>query len=134
MSERHIKTVSEIQSFSYGDFLRIRLKALRNGGWRRLDGFEKALFNASMQLARIRGRIVNPSLVEAVKNVVLKIVQPPLVIITRLSREQAGKLLQLYKRKGVFQWAPVVKNWFKDPGYLLWLGVKHLTLRSIGYL
>lgn len=134
MSERHIKTISETQSFSYGDFLRIRLKALRNGGWRRLDGFEKALFNASMQLARIRGRIVNPSLVKAVKNVILKIIQTTFVTITRLGREYAGKILQLYSRKGVFQWAPEVKNWFKDPGYLLWLGVKQLTLRSTGYL
>jgi hypothetical protein len=29
-------------TFSYRDLLHVRLKAYRNGGWRRLGGFEKA--------------------------------------------------------------------------------------------
>lgn len=126
--------VSERRSFSYTSFLRIRLKALRNGSWRRLNEFEKALFNASMQLARLRGKIVNQFLVRIVENIFSKLVQTPLAMVIRLGREQSGRLLQLYERNGVLKLAPEIRSWLRDPEYVLWLGVKQLTLKSLGYL
>lgn len=128
------KAVSERGSYSYASFLRIRFKALRNGNWRRLNEFEKALFKASMQLARIRGKIVNPSLVRIVETIVSKLVQNPLAMITRLGGKQASRLLQMYKKNGFLKRAPEIGSWLKDPEYVLWLGVKQLTLKSIGYL
>jgi hypothetical protein len=44
------------QPVSYQDLLQIRLKAYRNGNWRILKGFEKALFKASLELARLSAR------------------------------------------------------------------------------
>lgn len=119
---------------SYGDLLNILRKACRNGNWRRLKGVEKALFKATLQLARLRGRIVNPTLLESVKNIVEKLLQTPATRILQLGRERASRLLQHYRVNGVFKWAPSVKSWLKDPDYLLWLGVSQLTLRSLGYL
>lgn len=123
----------KLSSLSHGDLLNIMRKAYRNGNWRRLKGVEKALFKASLQLARLRGRIVNPRLLESVKNIVEKLLQTPLTIILQLGREQASSLLRLYGENGVFKWAPDVKKWLKDPGYVLWLGVSQLALRSLGY-
>ncbi len=121
------------EPLSYKNLLHARLKAYRNGSWRKLKGVEKAFFNASMQLARLRGRIVNPSLLKAIKNIVQKLLQTPAARIPQTGRQHASHLLELYSRNGVFKWAPSVKNWLKDPTYLLWLGVSQLTLRSLGY-
>jgi len=87
-----------------------------------------------MQLSRLRGKIVNPSLVERVKSIILKLVQTPVARILQLGREQASRLMELYSRNGVFEWAPSVKQWLKDSKYLLWLGVRQLFLRNLGYL
>jgi len=108
-------------------------KAYRNGNWRRLSFFEKALYRGVMGLARLRGRIINPSLVEKVRTIISKLVQTPVARILHLAGEQASCLLELYGRNGVLQWAPSFKQWLKNPEYLLWLGAKQLTLRSLGY-
>jgi len=121
------------ESFSYSDLISIKLKAHRNGGWRKLGGFEKALFKASLELARLRGRIVNPSLIEAVKNIISKLLQTTVAKILQLGRKRASRLLELYKRNGVFKWAPSLRNWLKEPEYLFWLGASQHALRSLGY-
>ncbi len=122
------------ETLSYGDLLNVMKKAYRNGNWSRLQGVEKAFFKASLQLARLRGRIVNPMLLKSVKNIVEKLLQTPLVKVLQLGRERASSLLKLYGGNGVFEWAPDVKKWLKDPDYLVWLGVSQLALRSLGYV
>jgi len=130
-----VSTVPEPSAvFSYRDLLAIRLKAYRNGGWRRLRGVEKALFKASLELARLRGRIVNPSLIKAVENIVSKLLQTPATRILQLGREYASRLLELYSRNGVFEWAPSLRKWLKDLGYVFWLGLNQYALRSLGYV
>lgn len=124
----------DLKPLSYRSLLEARLKAYRNGGWRRLKGVEKAFFKATLDLARLRGRIVNPLLIKAVKNIVSRLLQTPATRILRLGREHASSLLQLYSRKGVFKWAPSVRSWLKDPEYLFWLGVNSLALEGLGYL
>jgi hypothetical protein len=121
-------------AFSYGDLLQVRLKAYRNGGWRRLKGVEKALFKASMELARLRGRIVNPLLVKQVREIVSKLLQTPAARILQLGREHASRLLELYKRNGVLKWAPSLSKWLKDPEYVFCLGLNQLALKSLGYV
>jgi hypothetical protein len=91
------------------------------------------LFKASLELARLRGRIVNPSLIKAVENIVSKLLQTPATRILQLGREHASRLLKLYGSNGVFKWAPSLKNWLKDPEYMFWLGVSRHALRSLGY-
>lgn len=64
--------------------MRARLKAYRNGNWRTFEGVKQAFFEASLQLAKLRGRIVNPSLVKAVKTIISKLIQTSLVVILQL--------------------------------------------------
>jgi len=99
-----------------------------------LRGVEKALFNASLQLAKLRGRIVNSSLIKAVKTIVSKLLQTPAKEILQLGREHASRLLELYGRNGVFKWAPSLRSWLKDPNYVFRLGLNQLALRSLGYV
>ncbi|MBO3798446.1 MAG: hypothetical protein QW506_01095 [Thermoproteota archaeon] len=121
------------EPLQYAVLLRIKLKAYRSGNWRRLTGVEKAFFNATLLLAKLRGRLVNHSLVKAVRKIVSKLLETPLVRILQTGREKASSLLTLYRGNGVFKWAPDVKNWLKDPEYVFWLGVRQLALLNTGY-
>jgi hypothetical protein len=118
------------QPFSYEDLVKVRLKAFRNGNWRRLKVVEKAFFNASLCLAKLRGRIINPSLIKAVKTIISKLLQVPKNMIMQLAKKHASLLYRLYENNGIFKWAPQIKKWFKEPQYLFWLGVSQVNLRS----
>jgi hypothetical protein len=114
--------------------MRVRVKAYRNGKWRTLSVFEKGLFRASESLARLRGKIVSPSLMEMLRSIVSKLLQTPVTRIIQLGREHASRLLELYGENGVFKWAPSVRKWLKDPEYLFWLGLNQHALKSLGYV
>ncbi|MDF2956351.1 MAG: hypothetical protein OD815_001967, partial [Candidatus Alkanophagales archaeon MCA70_species_2] len=36
--------------------------------------------------------------------------------------ERAMEILEKYEERGVFAWAPSVREWLKDPDYIFWLG------------
>lgn len=118
------------QPFSYKDLAKVKIKAFRNGNWRRLKTVEKAFFNASLCLAKLRGRIINPSLVKAVKTIISKLLQVPADMIMQLAKKRASFLYQLYENNGVFKWAPHIRKWFNEPQYLFWLGVSQINLKS----
>jgi len=37
-------------------------------------------------------------------------------------RRRAAEMLERGEEKGVFSWAPRLKDWLKDPSYVFWLG------------
>ena len=121
-------------SLSYGELIRIRSKGYRNGNWRRLADVEKGLFKASTELARQRGKIVCPSLLSMITSIIYKLFETVATRTIQFGREKAAKLLDLYGENGVLTWLPSLRDLFEDPGYLLWLGTKYITLRSIGDL
>ncbi|MBO3799279.1 MAG: hypothetical protein QW491_10905 [Thermoproteota archaeon] len=121
------------ESFSYKDLARISRKAQRNGNWRRLTLAERALFRACMELAKLRGILVNHALVERLKHIVLKLLQTTTVRLLQLGREYGKYLLELYKKNGVVELFPKIRDLLNDPKYLLWLGVKQTVLRSTGW-
>ncbi|MEM1558549.1 MAG: hypothetical protein QXR44_03350 [Thermoproteota archaeon] len=119
--------------FSYKDLASIRLKAYRNGNWRRLTLVEKALFKASIELAKLRGVLVNPALLKKLRNIVLKLLQASTVRLLQLGMDYANYLIKIYDRNGVAGWFPKIRNLLKDPEYLLWLGVKQTFIKSTGW-
>ena len=121
------------ESFSYKDLTRIRFKACRNGAWRRLNGFERALFQASVELAKLRGVLVNPALVKRLKTIALKLLQTTSARLLQSGMEYGKHLLELYGRNGVAEWFPKIRDLLNDPEYLLWLGVKQTLMRSTGW-
>ncbi|MEM2487613.1 MAG: hypothetical protein QXR44_03370 [Thermoproteota archaeon] len=126
----HARTPGQ-EGLSYQGLIRVMLKARRNGAWRRLNGPERALFKASIELAKLRGILVNPTLVKRLKAIALKLLQTPGIKILQLGRNYAGYLLRLYSRNGVVKLIPGIKHWLRDQNYLLWLGVKQVAMRSI---
>ncbi|MGQ9691863.1 MAG: hypothetical protein ACUVQY_11545 [Thermoproteota archaeon] len=120
------------RSFYYKDLVKIKLKSYRNGNWRKLSAVERALFNASIELAKLRRAIMNPNLVERLRNMVSRLLQTAATRILQMGMDYANFLLELYSRNGALEYFPSIKNWLKDPRYLLWLGARQFAMRSLG--
>lgn len=127
------KTIGVRDVFTYTELVKIRLRAYRNGSWRRLATVEKALFKASIELAKVRGVIVNPSLISRLRSIVSKLFQTVATKILQLGKEYASYLLKLYSKNGILKYLPEVKNLLNDPRYILWLGVKQFWIKHIGW-
>lgn len=98
-------------------------KGFRNGNWRKLDRIEKALYMASLSLAKMRGRIVNLRLILELRGIIDKLRETAGDRLMRTSYQRAMELYGRFAAIGLFEWAPQVRSWFNDPSYVFWLGL-----------
>ena len=110
-------------AISYIDLNATFRKGLRNGNWRRLRFLDKALFRAAMGYARYGRSIINGKLVEKLLGVIEKLKEISKGMrIFRKGFKRAAEMLEKGEEKGIFIWAPRLKDWLKDPDYIFWLG------------
>jgi hypothetical protein len=117
---------------TYAELSAIRERSYRNGNWRRLTRTERALYKASLGLARLRGKLVNQNLLGALRGIIEKMLRSFDGFLLELGRGRARALKELYRRKGVFSWLPSLEGLLEDDGYLLWLGSRELLLKGLG--
>lgn len=108
-------------ALSYRYILSMQQKGLRNGNWRKLDLLEKALYAASLSLARMRGRLVNSRLITNLRGIIAKLRENARSRVLNGAHFKAAELYERYVAIGLFEWAPRVKLWFNDPSYISWL-------------
>jgi len=112
------------RSITYACLVGLRRRGFRNGNWGRLDSGQKALFRCAMWLARARGQICNAKLMVQVLRVALRLIENVRSNILRIGRGRSTRMLADYsKPDGVFAWAPRVKGWLREAGYVWYLGV-----------
>ena len=104
------------------------------GRWQSLSPAERGLYKASTSLARVRGDLVCPSLISVLKSIISKLLRTTATRIRQLGYSKARQLLELYERNGVFLWLPGMRGLLDDGRYVLWLGVRQMTLESLGVL
>ena len=107
---------------TYGELKAIFRKGLRNGNWRHLNPFDKALYRASLWYAKHRGGIVNASLVEKLIALAEKLKETKGMKIFKRGFGKAIEMLEKGEENGVFVWAPQLKEWLREPNYIFWLG------------
>ena len=111
-------------AISYIDLNATFRKGLRNGNWRRLRFLDKALFRAAMGYARYGRSIINGKLVEKLLGVIEKLKEISKGMrIFRKGFKRAAEMLEKGEEKGIFIWAPRLKDWLKDQDYIFWLGL-----------
>ena len=108
---------------TYADLQRHWRKGLRNGNWRKLNPMKKGLYMAAMWYARGNGKgeILSRRLVAMLEDVIEKLVETVKVRIFRVGLVKAEDMEKGYEK--VFNWAPELREWLKDPDYIFWLGV-----------
>jgi hypothetical protein len=97
-------------------------KGMRNGNWKMLRFLDKALYRAAMWYVKRGGRIVNKSLLENLSALVERLKETKGMRIFKRGFEKALEILENGEERGVFAWAPRLRDWLKDPDYIFWLG------------
>ena len=109
-------------AISHTDLYSIFRKGLRNGNWRRLTRIEKAFYRAALWYSKFHGKLVNALVVEELSLLIEKLKETPGIRIFKKGFEMAVQLLEKYEKSGVLLWAPLLREWLKDPDYITWLG------------
>ena len=104
----------------------LQRRGLRNGNWFRLSLAERALFRCAMWVAKIRGTIENFRLLVMVARIALKLLATLRSRISKAGIARAGELFRTYEENGVFEWAPEMRSWLKDPKAISYLGITEL--------
>jgi hypothetical protein len=108
---------------SYNYLSHLMRKGFRNGNWRRLDQLERALYVASLSLAKMRGRLVNSRLILELRGIIGKLRETDGARMMRTVFKRATKLYERFIAADLFDWAPQARSWFDDPSYVLWVGL-----------
>ena len=116
-------------SIGYARLLDVRRKGIRNGNWVLLELSEKALLRCALWVARARGGIRNLQLITQVMEIMSKLLQTVGRSVGRAGRVRAMKMFEKYNiPAGVFSWAPRVKEWLQDAGYVRYLGMLEVNM------
>lgn len=107
---------------SYDELFICFRKGLRNGNWKRVRFLDKALYRAAMWYAKHGGCIVNELLMKNLSALAEKLKETKGMRIFKRGFEKALEMLEKGEEKGVFRWAPRLRDWLSDPDYVFWLG------------
>lgn len=120
--------VRTLMSLKHNILLSVFRKGLRNGTWRRLSPLDKAFFKAAIAYSKLKGRIVNLTVLKKVLGVVEKLISPLKREVWRRGLEIAHYMSRLYEERGVFSWCSRLRYWLSDPEYIFYLGATYVNL------
>jgi hypothetical protein len=82
------------------------------------------MFRCGLWVARARGKISSAKLMAHVLRIALKLLETRTNRIVNAGRRRALQMFEEYSKPGgVFTWAPRMREWLYDPGYVRYLGV-----------
>jgi hypothetical protein len=120
-----------LSTLSFNYLVSLWKKGFRNSNWHKLKHIEKALYMASLSLAKMRRRIVNSRLILQLEYIIGKLRETEGKRLMKDAYQRSKKLYEKFMAIGLFEWAPQARSWFNDPNYILWLGVstsEHIIL------
>ena len=98
-------------------------RSIRNRSWGKLSTAERGLYRCALWVAKARSKITNTRLMVQVLRIVLKLLERFQSRIVKAGRARAVMMFEEYARpKGVFSWAPRMREWLYDPKYIVYLG------------
>ena len=97
-------------------------KGIRNGNWKRLRFLDKALYRAAMWYVKSGGSIANELLLKNLSILVERLKETKGMRIFKRGFKRALEMLDKGEEKGIFVWAPRLRDWLSDPDYVFWLG------------
>jgi len=124
---------------SYDDLLGHMCRGYRNRKWGMLDNIDRSMFRASVEYARVKGVIRNPTIVSRLIGIIRKLKATVKTRVLRVGKVKAVEMQNQYSLRGVFKWLPGLMAWLREPAYILWLGIVQTSLQqfypnaSVGY-
>jgi hypothetical protein len=117
---------------SYWQLKAVLVKAYRNGNWGKLTCLERALYRASLELARLRKKIVNRLLLSLLHRIIGKLLRKFSDEILELGRRKAEELKKMYQKSRLLPSCSL--EFFEDKDYLFWLGNREVLFKNLGNL
>jgi len=117
------KRFSACVNLDFSGLLAVRRRGLRNGNWSRLSLVDRGLFRCALWVARVRGRIGSWRLLVRVLGVVLRLLESRSMRIWAAGRARAEELMRRFEGGRLFDWAPQVRGWLVDRGFVFYLGL-----------
>jgi len=107
-----MRMLKQKQSLGHEELYTSFRKGMRNGNWRKPNFLDKALYRASLWYAKRGRRVENGKLIEMLLGLVERLKETKGLRIFKFKRgfERAAEMLEKGEEKGVFVWAPRVKN------------------------
>ncbi|MEM2170022.1 MAG: hypothetical protein QW186_09530 [Candidatus Bathyarchaeia archaeon] len=102
------------------------VKSQRNGRMYRLNRIERSFYRACLLLAKLKGVIVNSTVVSMLAEIIQRI-ESFKVKALRRGFERVCEMVACFKRSGVLNWAPCVRSWLREESYILYLGFMALN-------
>lgn len=122
----NVATQPCVKRLTFNDLNHFWVKGLRSGRIFRLNSIERSFYRACLLLAKLKGAIVNSTLVSMLTKVISEI-EPLKVKAFRMGFERLREMVVCFKRSGVFNWAPCLRGWLREESYILYLGLMALN-------
>lgn len=114
-------------SLDYAKLWRVFRKGIRKNNWRNLRSDEKGLFRAAIAYTKIGGWIKNLNLLRPLHSIIKKLTSSLKRRIWQKGIEKAHEMRRHFEDKGVFDWCPQARGWFKNLYYIFYLGVSSVN-------
>jgi len=116
--------------YSYDELVKIWNGAMRNGRLYRLGRLKRALLKGVVAFLRSGGRVVSSTIIKALEAIVQELRVTTRRRILRFGEAKVVEMRAQYARRGIFRWAPRLKEWLRDQAYKFWLGTLQITLEG----
>jgi len=80
-----------------------------------------------MLLAKIKGVLINPKVVSMLLDIIKKLTQTPKYEALRRGWKRIREMLSTFRRNGVLNWAPRVREWMSDERFIIYLGFMEMN-------
>jgi len=115
-------------SLTYCGLAGFQRRSMRNRSWRRLSVAERGLYRCALWVAKARGKITNTRLMVQTLRVALKMLDSFRSRIAKAGRARATMMFEEYaKPGGLFEWAPRMREWLRNPGFVWYIGVMEVN-------
>ena len=108
---------------SYAVLRMYQLKGLRNGNWHRLCILEKAFYRACMTYYKVGQSIKSQRLVSLLNEIIAKLKSTMKVKVLQGALREIRRIIPIYLKVNVFEWAPMLVDWLREESFLMWLGI-----------
>lgn len=124
--------VGEDRDLSAGFLKYVKTKSFRNGNWWHLSHLERAFYRSTIALASLRGFVSNRKLVEALKELIGRLLATPSDRIMRAGCARAEQLLRHLTETGMTTWVSLVTRNLSNSDFIFCLGLDCLNARNAG--
>ena len=108
---------------SYAVLRTYQLKGLRNGNWYRLRILEKAFYRACMIYFKVGQSIKSRRLASLLNEIIAKLKSTVKIKVLQGAIREIRRIIPIYLKVNVFEWAPMLVDWLREESFLMWLGI-----------